>query len=79
MRIEFNDAGDFEAYNEAKKWCNNNGYSVGSMCGPEPIGLKKGEHYIGKWRNLSQKDLNELDGTMTGNMRDGPIVIEIKD
>jgi hypothetical protein len=75
--IEFTAEGDFEACRKAEKWCNENGFSVGSMQGPSPRGILKGDIMISKWRNMSHKELGQLDGKMTGDMRNGPVVVQI--
>lgn len=76
--IIFDQEGDFSAYHEAEKWCKKRGISYGFMCGPQPIGLKYGDHVIFKWRNLDKGDIAGLDGQMTGNFRYGPVTISIK-
>jgi hypothetical protein len=76
--MTFADVGDFQAFYAAERWCKENGYSVGSMQGPDPIGLLRGDFAISKWRNLSRQQRAELDGQMTGDMRSGPITIRVK-
>ncbi len=78
MEIIFNQTGEFEAYNEACKWCEKNGYSYGSMVRNMPIGLMKGDWDIAKWYNLSSSERKGLDGTMTcQTFRTGPVFINI--
>lgn len=67
----------FEASDAAEKWCKENLISCGRMQGPDPRGLLYGDYDIAKWRNLSAQDRRELHGTMTGDMRNGPITIDI--
>jgi len=70
---------DFEAYRNAESYCYDNGYSVGSMCAPQPTAIKKGNYDIAKWRNLSQTDKNNIDGTITtdSDYRNGTITVTI--
>lgn len=75
----FTQKGDFAAYYAACDWCKKNGVSYGSMQRDDPIGLMRGDYDIAKWRNLSAKDKAELDGVMTGDKRNGPVVIDMKD
>ncbi len=75
----FRDAGLFEAATSAEMWCSENGYSVGRMQGKSPRGLLRGNYDIQKWRNLTAADRAALDGTMTGDMRNGPVVVWIKE
>jgi len=76
-KIVFDDKGTFRAFWSAESWCLIHGYSVGSMCGKNPIGIMKGSHCIQKWRNLSQADKDMLHGKITGDMRNGPVTVEI--
>jgi len=77
-KIVFNQAGDFSAMQAAEQWCRENDVSYGSTQMGNPRGLVRGECDISKWRNLSRQDIAELDGTMTGDMRNGPVTINIK-
>lgn len=79
MNLTFNETEDWEAVKAAEKWCEENGISVGTMQAGSPRGLKRGNHSIAKWRNLDKQDIKLLDGTMTGDMRNGPIYIAITD
>ncbi len=78
-KVEFFQSADFQAVSAAEKWCNEHGISFGFMQGNAPRGLKCGDCTIEKWRNLSTNDIENLDGQMTGNFRNGPVVIELKD
>jgi len=73
----FNQSGDWEAVRAAEQWCEENGISVGTMQGSSPRGLKRGNFNIAKWRNLNRDDIALMDGTMTGNMRNGPVEIQL--
>lgn len=79
MKKTFDQTGDWQAITAAEQWCKEQGISWGRMCGSSPIGLKRGEWDIMKWRNLSQEDINGLDGTITGDMRNGPVTVNLKD
>ena len=75
------DAGDdtFTAMYAAEKWCAAEGISVGHSCGPGyPRGLLYGDFEIAKFRNLTAKERAALHGKMTGDMRAGPITIDLK-
>lgn len=76
-RFLFNESGDFAALNAAQKWCRDNGISYGSLQRDDPVGLMVGDYDIAKWRNLSATDRAELDGTLTGDKRNGPVLIEL--
>lgn len=80
MRIEFNQTGLFQAMHAAEAWCKDNGISVGQSCAIGPSGLLFGNYdWIAKWRNLTQKERRELHGTMSGDFREGPVVVFLKD
>lgn len=78
--ITFTQEGEFQAYYAACAWCEENGYSHGSMQARAPIGLLKGDWIIAKWRNLSPKERQQLDGTITciETFREAPIHVVIK-
>jgi len=77
LEIQFNESDDWLAVEAAEQWCEKHGISVGTMQGEAPRGLKRGKHHISKWRNFSNSDMKLLDGTMTGEMRNGPVYIVI--
>lgn len=72
----FDQTGDFEAYNAAEEWLKSMGYSIGSMQREAPVGFKKGDYDIAKWRNLDDQDKALLDGVIEGeSKRNGPITV----
>ncbi len=77
MEVIFDQKGDFVAIRAAEQWCRDNGYSYGSMQRDDPIGLMKGDYSIAKWRNLSANEIKQLDGTITGDKRNGAVKITI--
>lgn len=68
----------FEACRAAENWCMERDISVGRMERGQPRGLLVGPYAIAKWRNLNGPERRELDGAMTGDMRHGPVMIELK-
>ena len=80
MRIEFNQQGTFEALHAAEEWCREHGISVGQSSADGPTGLLFGDYsWIAKWRNLTHKERDELHGTMSGDFREGPVTVTLKD
>ncbi|ABF12887.1 hypothetical protein Rmet_6028 (plasmid) [Cupriavidus metallidurans CH34] len=80
MRIEFCQQGTWVALEAARAWCRENGLSVGQSCATGPSGLLFGKvDWIAKWRNLAEDERDALHGTMSGDFREGPIVIVLKD
>ena len=78
MKIVFDTPGcDFEACREAQEWCKERDIAVGSMERGRPRGLLRGNYAIAKWHNLRPHERSTLNGTMTGNMRSGPVTIEL--
>lgn len=78
-KIEFKGGGTFEAMYAAQRYLTANGYSYGSSCYPQPTAIMKGQYHIAKWKNLTEKERSQVDGTMTGDMREGPVVITFFD
>ncbi len=74
----FNNPGTFQASYAAEAWLKENGYSVGTMCGKLPRGILKGDIHIAKWKNLTGPERKACCGTMFGDMRNGPVHVEIK-
>lgn len=77
IQMRFDQKGDFAANYAAEKWCEDNDISFGLMCRDLPRGLMHGDYNIAKWRNLSAREIKSLHGRMTGDMRNGPVFIEI--
>lgn len=75
----FDQEGTFQALYAAQNWLRDNGYSYGSTCRGEPIGVLKGDYVIAKWRNLTRQEINELDGVVSGCPRNGPIKVQLKE
>jgi hypothetical protein len=73
---KFLDMGTFAAHRAAVEFCAARGYSVGRMCGPEPIGIKRGPDWnIQKWKNMDSSTWKQLDGVLVGDMRNGPVTV----
>ena len=70
--------GTFSSVYEAEKQLRELGYTIGSMCGGEPIGFACGEkyNYISKWYNMNRDEHSLLDGVMISNdWREGSVDI----
>jgi hypothetical protein len=70
---------DFSGITQAESWLKDNGYSFGSMQRSNPIGVVKGDAYISKWFNMTPNDKLSLDGTLTGDYRNGDVTLTLKD
>ena len=79
MRLVFEQKGVFAAKDAAEQWCRDNGVSFGSSQVGAPRALFRGNCIVSKWRNLSAEERASCDGTMSGDLRDGPVVIELRD
>jgi len=77
MKQLFNERGDFKAMYAAEKWCEQNGYSVGSSERGSPRCLMRGDWVVAKWRNLTAAERLECHGVMKGDMRNGPVTVEV--
>lgn len=73
----FTDLGEFEACRKAETWLKDRGFSVGRMQGPDPRGILLGDFDIQKWRNLHRIEQEALHATMTGSMRNGPVMVAL--
>jgi hypothetical protein len=71
----FSNVGEFKAMQAAEDWCAEQGISVGPCQRGDPRGLLRGDFYVAKWRNLSEDERAALDGLMTGDMRNGPVIV----
>lgn len=78
MKILFDQSGDFQAMRAAEAWCDARGIAVGAPQQGAPRGLLVGYYQIAKWRNLTASERRELKGTMTGDMRRGPVTIDLQ-
>lgn len=79
IEMGFTGSHTFDAYWKAEQWCRDNGISYGPMCSHMPTGLMYGNIVIMKYRNLTPKERRTLDGTLTGDFRDGPVILKIRD
>lgn len=79
MKQFFNEAGDFNAMQAAEDWCRENSISFGPPERGSPRCLMRGDYDIAKWRNLSAAERKECHGVMTGDMRNGPVTVELFD
>ena len=73
----FTDEGTHRAFNAARIWLETRGFSVGRMQAHQPCGILFGDYDIQKWRNLNTAERTALDGVLTGNFRDGPVVARL--
>ena len=73
----FRHEGNFAAYRAAEAWLTERGYSIGHMQRGAPCGLLHGDYDIQKWRNLSNAERAALDGTLSGDFRNGPVTIRL--
>lgn len=79
MEKVFDKPGDFAAFDEAKEWLTQHGYSYGSLCGYMPVGILKGDWIIAKWRNLTPKERSQLHGQIKSeDFREGPVTVTLK-
>jgi hypothetical protein len=77
MKIVFSNKGTFAAMSAAEDWCEARGLAVGSSERGRPRGIRFGLWSIAKWRNLNLAEKQALHGTMTGDMRNGPVTVTL--
>lgn len=73
----FDQPGTFQALYAAQTWLTQNGYSYGSTCVDQPVGILKGDYCIAKWRNLTRAEIAVLDGRLEGDVRNGPLTVTL--
>jgi hypothetical protein len=62
--LEFESSGTFGAFYSAENYLKELGYTVGRMCGNEPVGFSCSFDHIAKWKNLNATDKKLLDGVI---------------
>lgn len=67
----------FVAMASAEGFLQSRGFSVGPMQGDEPRGIMFGKFIIAKWRDLGVLEQRQLHGMMSGDMRHGPVKVEL--
>jgi len=75
----FTEQGTFNALHTAEKWLTENGYSYGATSCMHPVPVLKGDWLIAKWKNLTKKEIAQLDGRIDGNWREGPVTVYLKE
>ena len=81
MRFE-NTGERFSALRQAQEWCRDNGYSMGTMQRGAPMGVKRGDCIISKWRHMDEATRQLMDGQVHGqgtSFRNGWVEIRIDD
>ncbi|WP_426113486.1 hypothetical protein [Pseudomonas sp. DSP3-2-2] len=73
----FTEPGTFQALYAAQKWLDENGYSYGPGSAMHPVPVLKGDFIIAKWKNLTRKEIAQLDGKIDGNFREGPVTVTL--
>jgi hypothetical protein len=78
MVYDFYAPGTFESLNKAHTWLHENGFSYGSLCMDQPVGILHGDFLIAKWKNLSSDDIQALHGVLLSeDFREGACKILI--
>ena len=78
IRETFTGEDDFEASRKAEAWCEARGLSVGTMDRFDMRGILLGDFQISKWHNLNHAHRMALHGVMSGDMRRGPVHVDLK-
>lgn len=77
VKLMFVEAGEFKAYYAAQDWLKVRGFSCGSGQRGAPSGILFGECAISKWKNMIIAQQRALHGELTGDHREGPVVVTI--
>jgi len=69
----------FEASNAAENFLRERGFSFGSTQVGGPQAILFGDRIVSKWRNLNKKERAAVHGVITGDIRNGPVEVDIYD
>ena len=72
-------APDFQALRDANRILGAEGFSIGLLCGSEPIGFILGTYAVQKWTSLRDAERRGLHGDLTGDFRRGPVTATLYD
>jgi hypothetical protein len=75
--IVFESTVPFGAMRAAERFLAERGFSCGENQRGAPRGILAGAYYVRRWSDLSDLERRALDGTMTGDMRLGPVTVTI--
>lgn len=75
----FTDAGEFLALGFARAYLYKRGFSMGPAQTGAPIAVLFGRCKISKWHYLTDGQRNACHGTITGDVRKGPVTLKIFD
>jgi len=82
VSIRFEDTGsDFSALRQAEAWCRERDYTMGCLQRGAPMGLKRGDCFISKWRNMDAATRRIMDGEVHGeggSFREGWVEIRLR-
>jgi hypothetical protein len=73
----FTAIGSFVATYQAEEFLKERGFSIGQMESNAPRAIRFGDCTIAKWRNLSTRDKAAMHGAITGDVRNGPVTIDL--
>ncbi len=69
------DGTPFSSFNAASKYLTDRGFTIGSMQRDLPVGIALDADYVPKWRGLDRYEKKQLDGAMSGDFREGPVMV----
>lgn len=75
--ITFAQVGDFAACHAAEAALKAHGFAIGPTQRGAPRAIMFGDYAVSKWSNLNQNERRETHATMTGNFRDGPVILRL--
>ncbi len=77
VKLMFVETGEFKAYYAAQDWLRGRGFSCGQGQRGAPSGILFGDFTISKWKNMTVAQQRQLHGELTGDHREGPVVVTI--
>lgn len=73
--------GTFESMYAAQAWLKEKGYDYGSNSAGGPTAVMKGRYWDydlpQKMKNFTEREKNLVHGIMTGNLREGPVIVHL--
>lgn len=75
--IVFTGADTFQARRDAERFLEEAGFSVGPSQRGAPSAVMYGDYAISKWRNLDRDERRETHATLTGDGRNGPLMLRL--
>lgn len=76
--VRFHGAGTFAARDAADRFARAAGFTIGQSCAGQPTCLMFGDYdWVAKWKNLRPAERTGCHAVMSGDQRNGPLMIKL--